>query len=135
MTTSLLMVSWGTSRGRETDGYPICRLDDTNTGKRYRCMGGGYDMIGTVFAEWLEDMRQDDLRAIGSRAYYHGTTAGVGDLYGMRWRPDGSVSLDGGCGLDAMVRIARECRLTVERKVNRRGDVIGFLVTSPGGDQ
>lgn len=45
-----LTISTGTSRGRETHGYPIVRLRDSETGKLYRCMGGGYDMVGIVLA-------------------------------------------------------------------------------------
>lgn len=39
-----LALSWSVSRGRDTYGYNICRLDDTSTGERFKCMGGGYDM-------------------------------------------------------------------------------------------
>jgi hypothetical protein len=34
-----LAISWAISRGRDTYGYNICRLDDTLIDVRYRCMG------------------------------------------------------------------------------------------------
>ncbi len=71
MTTTLLSLSWGTSRGRETYGYNIARLVDTSTGKRFRCTGGGYDMQGTVFGEWLQETYQPALQLLAytGRAY------------------------------------------------------------------
>lgn len=69
MTTTYLDLSWSTSRGRDTYGWNICRLDDTSTGKRYRCNGGGYDMAGTVFADWMQATYQQELRAISDRAH------------------------------------------------------------------
>jgi hypothetical protein len=55
MNSTHLNISWSVSRGQDTYGYNICRLDDTRTGKRYHLNGGGYDMIGTVLGDWLED--------------------------------------------------------------------------------
>lgn len=47
-----LRVRWGTSRGRDTYGYTTCSLSED--GKRITaCNGGGYDMRGTVFGNWL----------------------------------------------------------------------------------
>ena len=130
MTTTLLSVSWSVSRGRDTYGYNICRLDDTTTGKRYRCMGGGYDMVGTVFAEWLEGVHQERLQKIRNQAfYYNGFERNEKGLYGMRRRDDGTVSLDGGCGIDSMRRIAKACGLTVEWRGDRKGNTVAFIVT------
>lgn len=58
-----LAISWSISRGTETYGYNICRLDDSQTGKRYRCLGG-YDMMGTVVGQWLEDLFQPQLKQL-----------------------------------------------------------------------
>lgn len=41
-----------TSRGRDTYGYNIITLTDER-GVKYRCNGGGYDMLGTVTADAL----------------------------------------------------------------------------------
>lgn len=124
----MLNLSYGTSRGRETYGYTIVSLVDTDTGKRYRCMGGGYDMMGTVFGEWLEDVHQAALQAIGPQAYYIGATVQDAGLYGMRYRPDGTVTLDGACGINSMERIAKAIGLSVRHLTTKRGHTTGFVV-------
>jgi hypothetical protein len=129
-----LVISWSTSRGRDTYGYNICRLDDRNNGKRFRTLGGGYDMIGTVFGDWLEENYQDELRKIPARAYsrFDGErfVGEKGDLYGMTlYLKDGSIRLDGGCGIRAMLDIAKAIGLEVEQEVDRRkGHLVGFYV-------
>lgn len=117
-----LSLSWGISKGQETLGYNICRLDDRNNGRRFKCMGGGYDMQGTVFGEWLAANYQDQLAALNSS-----------DFYGMRKNEEtGFVTLDGACGIDSMIRIAEAIGLEVERdyiaKGRRRGETIGWFV-------
>ncbi|WAW11559.1 hypothetical protein vBAcePPAc_0182 [Aeromonas phage vB_AceP_PAc] len=133
-----LVLSWSVSKGRDTYGYNICRLDDRNNGKRFRCMGGGYDMIGTVFGEWLQENYQEQLQAIKARSHYITDEKGTGSnprpdsLYGMRWKTDNTVSLDGACGLECMIRIAEAIGLDIERdyikKGKRRGETIGWYV-------
>jgi hypothetical protein len=118
-----LSLSWSVSRGRDTEGYNICRLDDGNTGKRYKCMGGGYDMTGTVFGNWLQDVYQAELQAAGSA---------VTGLYGARINSEGKVSLDGACGLECMLEIAKAIGLEVEREYIKkgvnRGNTVGWFV-------
>lgn len=130
MSTRTLRVSYGTSRGADTYGYTIVRLQDMQTGKRYRCMGGGYDMVGTVFAEWLQEQYQDELQAIKDQAFYFdGWERNEQGLYGMRRREDGTVSLDGACGVSSMERIAKAIGLSVRGEYTRRGGTVGFIVT------
>ncbi|QBE66828.1 hypothetical protein [Pseudoduganella lutea] len=128
MNINHLSLSWSTSRGRETYGYNICRLDDRNTGRRFRCMGGGYDMIGTVFGMWLEETYQDRLQAL------RGTE---GTFYGLRFLNDGKASLDGGTGINSMTTIAEAIGLEVEReyakKGRNRGNTLGWYVTEKEG--
>jgi len=122
-----LALSWSISRGVETYGYNICRLDDTSaTGKRYRCMGGGYDMVGTVFGDWLADRYQDRLLAYCSKMPDE-----AAKLYWLRivtQRHGPRISLDGACGLDSMIRVAEAIGLTVRRTSNRKGHTTGFNV-------
>jgi hypothetical protein len=104
-------------------------------------MGGGYDMTGTVFADWLQDVAQDELQGIADRAYtIYRTPCSFGDdglpytrnedgLYGMTVTGGGPVRLDGGCGLESMRRIADAIGLSVRSIVNRRGSVAGFTVS------
>jgi len=132
--TTALTISTSTSRGADTYGYTIVRLDDPTTGKRYRCMGGGYDMVGTVFAEWLQETHQDALQAVKGRAYYspgdlmHPNADG---LYGMRLRSDGTVTLDGACGLESIRRIAKEIGVDVTTTYSKRaGRTVALVVTT-----
>ena len=150
MTVHVLTLSTGTSRGRETDGYTIVRLLDETTGKRYRCMGGGYDMQGTVFGEWLQDVYQRELREIADQAYSRTVAALNTDnsrdpftlertvnehgLYGMSLRADGSVYLDGACGMSSMERIAKALQLRVQWRSTPRGRTVGFTVTDMRGE-
>lgn len=48
-----LALKWTVSRARDTHGYNVVTLTDTSTDRSFRAIGGGYDMEGTVFAEWL----------------------------------------------------------------------------------
>jgi len=130
-----LSISWSTSRGRDTYGYNICRLDDRNNGKRYRTCGGGYDMIGTVFGEWLADVYQDRLQAFfvanqDKLERYASTQRLIHpDYYGAFVRPDGSISLDGACGIESMRRIAEALALEVQWEGNKKGHTIGYFVS------
>jgi hypothetical protein len=118
--TNYLSLSWSTSRGADTYGYNICRLD---ADKRYRCMGGGYDMVGTVVANWLKERYQERLVAAGSA---------VTGLYGARKQSWG-VSLDGACGLECMIQIAEAIGIRITQNYNRRARrTDGFFVTDYG---
>ena len=131
-----LDISWSTSRGRDTYGYNICRLDDSHTRKRYRCSGGGYDMIGTVFGDWLADMYAPQLAALfASREHVDAGYAVKGyrkipDLYGVTMSPDGKVHCDGACGIESMIRIAEAIGLQVQQTYSRKGRTTGFIVLS-----
>lgn len=126
-----LLFKWGTSRGRDSYGWNICSLW-VNGVKVSSCKGGGYDMKGTAFAEWIETAFQSELLALGSRAnaFYRCAAdgrfierfengAGPADwigrdradqFYGMSayCHRDGTawqvkrVHLDGACGLESI---------------------------------
>lgn len=146
MTDTYLTVKWTVSRGINTYGYNICTLTDTDTGKKYRATGGGYDMLGTVFGEWLQEVHADKLQTIRDSAHtvYHRATDGSYDhsaterfdagLYGMSTiytakMTSATVRLDGACGLESMKRIAEAVGLNVRSLVNRKGNVEGFIVS------
>ena len=142
MTNSInhLSLSWSVSRGRDTYGYNICRLDDRNNGQRFKCMGGGYDMVGTVFGQWLEANYQAELLTLKERANYSRSVDGgytpanrEDSLYGMAYlEKENRVSLDGACGRECMIRIAEAIGLEVERDYiatgRRRGETIGWFI-------
>jgi hypothetical protein len=97
-------------------------------------MGGGYDMVGTVFGNWLADTHQSQLVALadtnGPSTEHRGQVA---HLYGMyRWAPAGPVTLDGACGLESMMRIAKSIGVEPERTYKpsgpNRGETTGWIV-------
>lgn len=128
----VLRLTYGVSRGHETYGDNIVTLNDETTGKRTRCMGSGYDMVGTVFADWMQDTCQDKLTAIRAQAYYQPSTNGYDGcpdgLYGMRLHRDGTVTLDGGCGIESMRRIADAIGVDVTRTHDHKGNTTGWVV-------
>lgn len=130
-------VSWSVSRGRDTYGYNICRLDSRASGARYRCSGGGYDMVGTVLADMLCAEYQPLLRALADRNWSIGKDPGYStpgyrvfpDLYGMTVKPDGTVHLDGACGKESVIRVAEAAGIEVRGDYNKRGHLDGFFVS------
>lgn len=135
-----LVISWSTSKGQDTYGYSICRLDDRETGKRYRTCGGGYDMIGTVFGDWLEDYYQADLmelvkeRMKDPEGFEDCNYAVKGylkfpGLYGMTYNTNtGKVAIDGACGISSVISIAEALGLEVQWEGNRKGHTTGYYV-------
>ena len=120
--TNHLAISWSISKGRDTYGYNICRLDSHDSGKRYRCMGGGYDMTGTVVAEWLVSEHQDKLKTLV-------VTDPFWDVfYGVIFH-GGEVYVDGACGIETVRRIAEACGIELQRLGNRKGHTIGFIAS------
>lgn len=133
-----LTLSWSISRGRDTYGYNICRLDDNATQKRYRCNGGGYDMTGTVLGDWLADVYQSELQALAPRAGAWYSKAGgyrtnpdrLHGLYGLSINEDtGTASIDGACGIRSVEMIAAAIGIGFRATVNRRGHATGYMVT------
>lgn len=147
-TLKTLSVKWSISKGRETYGYNICKLIDSSPeGKVFKCLGGGYDMLGTVLADWVEDQYQSELLLNSDKAY--GTyedgkykclseSGRFDHMYGMyKHVKSGEVvkiTLDGACGVNSVERVIKEVLgLTIERiyNYNKRGqvkDTIGFNV-------
>lgn len=132
-----LILKHGISHAQETYGYNRVTLTDTSTGKKYSAVGGGYDMVGAVFGEWLQDNCQDALLAITHKAYYtyDSKTLSYNDspcqikLYGMTaYTHNEYVELDGACGLKSMLDIAKAIGLDMQRQVDNKGRLIGFFV-------
>jgi hypothetical protein len=118
MKTKYLSLKWSVSRGRETSGYNICTVRDED-GKAYRCNGGGFDMVGTSFGLWLAENYQNELMKLPDE---RGVQNESRKYYGMskserKGKP--YVYLDGGCGLECMIRIADAIGLRVTRDYDR----------------
>ena len=58
-----LSTNWSVSHARETEGYAVCTLKWGDK-KLASCNGGGYDMVGTVFAIWMCRTFKDELKAL-----------------------------------------------------------------------
>jgi hypothetical protein len=130
MKITYLDITWSVSRGRETEGYNICRLDSHEG--RFRTCGGGYDMIGTVFGLWLASSYQPELRRLfqignkvpcGSLDYFK-----LEGLYGITLNPKGDVHCDGACGISSMTAVAEALGLEVQSTCNKKGHTTGFVV-------
>lgn len=140
-----LSVKWSVSKAQDTYGYNICTVVNDDSGERFKCLGGGYDMLGTSLANFVESEYQAELIAKHDQAYtqwvyfkrlddetnkqgYYGMTAHIEDNACYK------VSLDGACGINSIERIIKEVlKLTLERKYSydRKGrvkDVIGFYL-------
>lgn len=137
--TRMLKITVGTSRGRETYGYNIVTLTDTKTGKKYRTCGGGYDMTGTVLAEWMGDVLQPALKALlESQGFEPGGYAGpydaakeAGRQYGAGISKKGVAYMDGACGQNTVQallgKLGYSCQ-TVGWEKPRGYHFDGFLV-------
>lgn len=136
-----LNITFGTSRGRETYGYGVVTLRERGEIKA-QTKGGGYDMRGTVFADWLQEAYQDRLVAIAPRMEAQRgdgrylTSKAPGSLYGGTYHLDRAngtengpvVTLDGGCGFRSIQLIAEAIGLKVRMiDAGKKQDVI--LVT------
>lgn len=54
----------GVSKGRDTYGYNLVTLTDTETGKHYRQCGGGYDILGAALGDDLQALYPERLNAL-----------------------------------------------------------------------
>ncbi len=113
-----LKFKWTVSRGRETYGYNICSLWIDRV-KVSSCNGGGYDMKGTAFANWMQAEFQEELLKIADKAdkrilikkgkyEYPKPTTPI--FYGMTTyidfdKKETKICLDGGCGFSCMGKI------------------------------
>ena len=137
-----LSIKWTVSRARDTYGYKVCTLTDTR-GRKSRCNGGGYDMIGTVLGDYLGAWHQDELLAIKDRAastydkITGETVRNDSGLYGLlNVTINGETSymrIDGAVGVSSVVKIARaagiEFKANYQKSGRGRGDTLGFMVS------
>lgn len=93
----------------------------------FTVQGCGFDRIGTAIGYFLEPLFQPELQATmeadPAREYACKGWFGC-KLYGACIRPDGSISLDGGCGERSMQAIAEAIGLKVETSSLRNSTLI-----------
>lgn len=105
-----LEITWTTSRSREYYGCPIVTLYDGL--KKFKATGGGYDMLGSVFGQWLMANYREKIIQL--------TPHQDGGFYGLNRYSTGSWHLDGACGLDCVKTIAKAIGLDVQSIWNER---------------
>lgn len=146
----VLDIKWSVSRGRDTYGYSICSLWRGGR-KLATCNGGGYDMTGTVVAEWFCREFQAkvwELRSRASTARYRRDIGGLVDhpevltslladrltglevIYTNSNCIEGKAFIDGACGLRSVQRLIEACGFNVEEVYNRRGTLTGLILTN-----
>jgi hypothetical protein len=141
---NFLSISWGVSRGVDSYGYNICRLDSRASGKRYRTCGGGYDMLGTVLGQYLENEHSEELTQLVNdlmrdpanykdAGYQVAGYIKFNNLYGMTYNlKTRKISLDGGCGTSSMQTIGEAIGLEFQWVGNRKGNTIGYIIDRKG---
>lgn len=122
-----LSVKWSTSRARDTYGYAIVKLIDEDKGEKYRATGGGYDMVGTVFGDWLFSNYKEEL-TIKVRELFNNNNQ---IPYGVTHKNGELRYIDGACGLQCMENLAELIGLTVEREYHKR-ELKGLKVYNKG---
>ncbi len=106
-----LTFKWTVSKASETYGYTIVSLWIDGR-KVSTCSGGGYDMEGTCFGEWIQASFLSYLQKLKPN---YGSMDKAKGFYGLSiWRngravraykKGDKVSLDGACGFSSMERI------------------------------
>lgn len=115
-----LEMTWTISKARDSYGDNRLTLLDGNT--KYVTCGGGYDMVGTVFAMWLMTNYREKIIQLQPHQ--------DGGFYGLNRYESGHWHLDGACGLDCIKTIANAIGLDV-RSIwsERKKTTTHFIVT------
>ncbi len=124
------------SRARDTYGYTIVGLK--NEGKRWRTCGGGYDMRGTVLADYFSDCFGEKLKKLVSDNsenlepcnYAVKGYQKIANYYGLTVTPGGLVQLDGGCGINCIENIIRACGFGLEYSCDKKGNLQTYYLQS-----
>lgn len=135
-----LEIYTSTSRGAETYGYTIRGL--VCNGKRWRTCGGGYDMTGTVVADYFSDTHQDALAELVKANtdklvdcnYSVPGYLKIPEFYGLTISPAGEIRLDGGCGMSSIQKIIEACGFEMDYSFDyRRGTVTAYYLQKTEG--
>jgi len=129
--TEYVVVRWTTSKGRDTYGYNICSmLIDGN--KEFSCNGGGYDMTGTVWADFIKSRFLGKLKKLNASKFY-----GLRFYNTKRQKCQNTwtgehvnVSLDGACGMMPMETIMDKLKIKREFIVRNKNQEL-FCVSYP----
>ena len=113
---TFLAFSRGESRGRDTYGYPIYRLTDRNTGQVFKCMGGGYSLIGENLGYYLKQLLNDEPQALEALAtgVYKEIQNNEGIPYGLSFRNHEILKKDGEYVASKIRKAIRERKFYIE---------------------
>lgn len=100
-----LFFKWTTSKARDTYGYNICTLKDSRNNKLASTCGGGYDMKGTCFGDFINTYFYDEIRKLNSADFYGLTHYGKNYKHLRRASKYGTSHVDGGSGFSSMEKI------------------------------
>lgn len=93
-------------------------------------------MLGTVIGDWLASEYQAELKQLchenleGFKAWANGMQHEK--FYGLTIQHDGSIYLDGSCGIECMLRIIEACGFEYQRQYNPRTKTkatTGYLIS------
>tara|TARA_R110000868_G_scaffold171824_4_gene407616 strand:+ start:260 stop:700 length:441 start_codon:yes stop_codon:yes gene_type:complete len=133
---TILSFKYTTSKGRDTYGYNIVTLY-ANGNKVARTCGGGYDMRGTVLANYIKDNYLERLKTLKGN---HGSLDDGSVFYGLMFYnainnkrqktyDNGClISLDGACGENAIVRISEAIDVHLE-SIKLSPNEYGYILT------
>lgn len=125
-----LRIVWGVSRGRDTYGYNTCTAY-VDGNKIARCMGGGYDMTGTVLGDVMEHLFKEELQHFADKQEKSEQGQRETSHYGLFRRDDGTVYLDGGCGRNSMETVLQDACGYCMRCVDDRKKNENFYMLEP----
>ena len=123
MNKETLQFKWTTSRGKDSYGYNICSLW-IGRHKVASCNGGGYDMQGTAFGEWIQDNFQDRLKKIDAEKYYGLKFYSKDYKSHQTYQTDDKISLDGACGFSSMEKIAKAIGIKIDYITGNKNNTV-----------
>lgn len=138
-TSRFVTLKVGTSKAADTWGYTRVVASDTRTGQKFVTTGGGYDMTGTVLAEWAMAHVQDRLDKLTPESQsvgpYPHKLYGIhcaGHPVGAAGKPREHAYLDGGCGHSSVIEVLAACGVTatlVYDRSTRNSKLIGWDIS------
>ena len=127
-----LVFKWTTSKGRNTYGWNICTLKDKRGNKISSTCGGGYDMKGTAFGDFIAHYFGEELKRLSAN---YGSFD-KGGFYGLRHYNNKTrksqkraskhtrTTIDGACGFSSMERILNKIGFGLEFITETKHEII-----------
>ncbi len=126
---ALLSFKWTVSRGRYSYGYNICSLY-VDGKKVASCNGGGYDMKGTVLANWVESVFYEELKKLKPADFYGLSIYNKNYKRLKQFRPGARLVLDGACGFPSIERILQAIGFYIRYKDGTHYTVMPYKARS-----